>query len=262
MAKVKLEPFEACSLFHGTTARHANRIIEHGSSDYLGMIGAPQVAVELWRRLITHHSGADAAVARLQALDCTFSTSIPIAIGSITGEARAPYFEYGDLYVTLGLQRAARYALRSQCGSELLGMIADLIKAVRADGDNIDALLSSFPELAIAVLVPTPPIVIEFSGIHLDQVADGHGIIDLDWISKAVDLLNILHPSDGGTYFDLRLKTFRINNVVRFYRLDQLTQSDAKLAQRTAMGDDELESRIRLTASSVKRIGVQPQHNV
>jgi hypothetical protein len=185
------------SFFHGTTTLHANRILEHGSSNYLESIRARHLASELWTRLKSRYGGVNGAVERLQELNCTFTLSVAMALASITGEVSAKNFEYGDLCATLGLQRAARYALISPFGSELLGILADVIKTLQFDGEKLGPLLNGFPELIRAISQPSPPVVLEFRGMGMDQVTASDGApIGQAWFDDIEELLTILHPSN------------------------------------------------------------------
>jgi len=230
-------------LFHGTSAELASRIVREGSLPYLRSIGAEHLGVELWPRLLRRYGDVNGVVSRLTEGGCQFSVSAAAALANLSGKMPAKNFEYGDFYATFGPLRAARYALRAGYGSELLGILADVINTLKSDGEDLDELLNGVPELAALTAKASSPVMLEISGLSLDNLADENGIELGPQVAlklwKHLQLLESLNGvSNAGTSLDVRLREVIPRHIRWVYLLDLLAPACVSAILNVSSEDD------------------------
>ena len=189
--------------YHGTSAAAALSILSSGARNYLEEIGCSSLAAaiwstilsieiqgEMWRRFLKHD----------EFLEGTSWTTLK----SLAGKEERPMFQYGDFYVTLDLGRAYGYAGRNPIRSESLLALSHGLKFLEYEGatSTVSKLRDLYPGVMELIDKPTPPVVLELTGIVQSRLSNEDGTKDVDAKIEA--------------FFDLpdTPASFRISNVV------------------------------------------------
>src|SRR5262245_20566434 len=108
------------TFFHGTSGKAAKSILTEGVREAIYVRQAQELVSSIWP-LILAQAGSFAETATLfQSAGSAYFASAPVGLQNVYENYESSTFAYGSFYVTLSLEKAQRYATRSNSGSELL----------------------------------------------------------------------------------------------------------------------------------------------
>src|SRR5262249_31535905 len=100
----------------------------------------------------------------------------PTGLQNAFSNNRSSTFSYGAFYVTTSFEKAARYAIRNQSGSELLQFISEGLQVLDTLPQSpVERLRSSHSALLSYMQRPAAPVVLELAGIAADRLTDENG---------------------------------------------------------------------------------------
>ena len=153
------------ALWHGTSAHMLPMIKEHGLG---GRNALEEFRILDFMREAFPHLGFD---------DNDYSNPdycdlLPVR-AAVQGGANGMNFEYGDIYVTGGFDKAAMYARRAP---ELVSLAKNIVEIGRRDGiDEIENALRAYPQAKELLELSYAPVVLKLPKMSLDRIEDEHG---------------------------------------------------------------------------------------
>jgi hypothetical protein len=153
-------------------------------------------------------------------------STAPIALQNVANGNDRSRISYGELYITMNPEIAVNYCCRSPYGSELLLVISETARVLRGIGDReIEWAMDKYPRLSRVLELPHRPVVLEISGVRLDQLVAEGGKDDkqdepglLSWIE-----LNLNSFKEDGIRVPaaFRVTDLRPNNIRAIYPLTE-----------------------------------------
>jgi len=197
----------ALKFFHGTCGQAAAAILADGARDPFTPLRAREFVREVWPVILGAAGSFEKTANLFVEAGSRYHIGAPIALQNVYNDYAASTFAYGAFYVTLGLEKAARYAMRGRSGSELLLFVEEAVKVVRIlDQGLIDRLASQYSELMSQLERPLHPVVLEVSGIEASRLSGEAGE------KPKPGFIELLIELRGDNQFD---PSFRITNVTK-----------------------------------------------
>jgi hypothetical protein len=164
------------NFFHGTSTPFARMLIGRAGGMPFPREQSMRLAKELFALCMSHVANFFELAELFAKANSECWCSAPIALQNIATRNDRSLMAYGQLYLTLSPDIAIRYACRTPYGSELLMFIQDTIRVLQVAGDQrVEKVIASFPEVTAAFAAPHEPVVLEVSGISVDQLSTDFG---------------------------------------------------------------------------------------
>jgi len=162
--------------FHGTSTPFARMLLGRAEGMPFPREQSMSLGEELFALCMTHVTDFFELAELFTKANSASWCSAPIALQNIASHNDSGLMAYGHVYLTLDPETAIRYACRTPYGSELLMFIQDTIRVLQVAGDQrVEEMITLFPEVAAALAAPHEPVVLEVSGISVDELSTDFG---------------------------------------------------------------------------------------
>jgi hypothetical protein len=102
------------------------------------------------------------------------------ALLELDGEGRSHY-DYGHFFVTLNIANAYRYTIGNPYRSEFIQALAESLKVLAQIGDPLPMTVETeHPQVAHLINDPSPPVVLEMTGISRERLLNAKGGEDIE----------------------------------------------------------------------------------
>lgn len=202
-----LAEINSLKFYHGTSNLFATAILKSPKTSVFPYEQCLQLGQTLFKRCMSHVDAWIDLAVFFQEAGCKNWSNAPLGLKNIADGVRNSSVEYGALYATPDPMMAQNYTIRNKCGSELITTLQSAIQALAFHEDvHFDEFRAKFPEFFRIVEIRHDPVVLEFTGLSLDQLAQENGDRDI----KNIIQLCLDHARNGESLPDV---AFRIDGL-------------------------------------------------
>jgi hypothetical protein len=207
--------------FHGTSTTFARMLLGRAGGMPFPRQQSIRLGKELFTLCMTHVTNFFELAELFTKANSKCWSSAPIALQNIAGDNDRSLMAYGHVYLTLNPDTAISYACRTPYGSELLMFLQDTIRVLQVAGDErVEKVIAAFPEVAAVLAVAHGPIVLEISGISIDQLATDFGDRNESKILSNIDImLSLIGQSGVAAPAAYRVASLRAEHIRAVYPL-------------------------------------------
>lgn len=206
------------TFFHGTSGKAAKLVLTDGVGEAVYFRQARELVHSIWP-IILERAGSFAKTATLfQSAGSAYFASAPVGLQNVYENYESSTFAYGSFYATLSLEKAQRYATRSNSGSELLLFVEEALKVIDTINPDLrKRLLDDQPELGRRLKDPPHPVVLELTNIEASRLTRENG----DPIDQA--LMDLVERAPGvGQQLSFRILNISRSDVCGVYDLTKI----------------------------------------
>jgi hypothetical protein len=216
--------------YHGTSRTAALAILGYGArNSLLDEIGAFSLGREILQSLLDHARLSHEDLPRLHFAfvgrpGAEYSSLWLPALRQLDGGERS-HFEYGHFCATLNIANAYRYTVGNPYRSEFIRVLAESLKLLEDLCDQIPQKLTrEYPAVASAIESPSPPVVLELTGIARERLLNGKGGQNIEGELQA--FLDIQQYPGVNAPADFRIRDVIPSDIVAVHDLSDWLPED------------------------------------
>ncbi len=208
------------AFYHGTSGPFARGLLGRKIEIQFPHEECEKIFIELFNLCMKYVSSVYDIRPFFSEAGCPCSKSLSLALQRFSDRGGLSSFEYGHFYATLDSNEAVSYACRSPYGSELLMFIKEIIDALHALPDpRSKKLMDQYPAVSNLFSVLHQPIILEISGLCLDQLANVNGPRDEETVR--LDIEAFLDPTVGNASAAFRVVELTPEHIKAVYPIPQ-----------------------------------------